>query len=105
MLLLLAPNDCLLGFAGQMVCAVIAGALHYLFLASFCWMAMEGLQIYLKIVPAFKPLHSMIPVYFSIGYGVPAIIVAAAAGTFPQVERQQGSALCSKPRLVCLTRL
>ena len=68
-----------------MACAAIAGALHYLFLASFCWMAMEGLLIYLKLVLVFEPSYSLIPVYFCVGYGVPAIIVAAAAGTFPQV--------------------
>ena len=68
-----------------MACAAIAGALHYLFLASFCWMGVEGVQIYLKLVLVFETSRSLLPVYFSVGYGVPVIIVAVAAGLFPQV--------------------
>ena len=68
-----------------MACAVIAGVLHYLFLASFCWMGVEGVQIYLKLVLVFETSRSLLPVYFSVGYGVPVIIVAVATGLFPQV--------------------
>ncbi|XP_070208035.1 adhesion G protein-coupled receptor L2-like [Littorina saxatilis] len=65
-------------------CAVIAGFLHFLFLASFFWMATEGLQIYMKLVLVFETSWSMMPVYFGIGYGCPAIIVAISAGLFSQ---------------------
>ena len=64
---------------------MIAGALHYLFLAGFSWMSLEGLQIYMKLVLVFEPSRSMIPVYSFVGYGIPGVIVAVAAGMFPQV--------------------
>ena len=64
---------------------MIAGALHYLFLAGFCWMVVEGLQIYMKLVVVFEKTGSILPIYFCIGYGVPAVIVGVAVGVFPQV--------------------
>ncbi|KAK7093254.1 hypothetical protein V1264_007043 [Littorina saxatilis] len=65
-------------------CAVIAGFLHFFFLASFFWMATEGLQIYMKLVLVFELSWSMLPVYVGIGYGCPVIIVAISAGLFSQ---------------------
>ena len=46
------------------------------------------MQIYLKLVLVFETSRSLLPVYFCVGYGVPVIIVAVAAGLFPQVGRQ-----------------
>ena len=83
--MLIESNDHLPGSAGQVACAVIAGALHYLFLAGFCWMVMEGLQIYIKLVVVVEKERSMLPIYFSVGYGIPAFIVAVAARVFSQV--------------------
>uniref|UniRef100_A0A8C2IFD1 Si:ch211-241f5.3 n=1 Tax=Cyprinus carpio TaxID=7962 RepID=A0A8C2IFD1_CYPCA len=59
-------------------CAVIAGILHYFFLASFCWMCLEGVQLFRMVVLVFNT--TLRPIYmFAAGYGVPAVIVAISA--------------------------
>ncbi|XP_071772978.2 adhesion G protein-coupled receptor E5 [Centroberyx gerrardi] len=59
-------------------CAVVAGLLHYFYLASFCWMCLEGVQLFRMVVlvfnTTFKSLYMMAG-----GYGVPAVIVAISA--------------------------
>lgn len=37
----------------QLVCQIIAAALHYIWLASFVWMALEGVMLYLMLVKVF----------------------------------------------------
>jgi hypothetical protein len=71
----------------QTQCAWIAGSLQYFFLASFAWMADEGLQIYLKLVLVWETNIPMKVVLYSIGYGVPAIIVLVSALVKPSVSR------------------
>ncbi|XP_026104058.1 CD97 antigen isoform X2 [Carassius auratus] len=59
-------------------CSVVAGILHYFFLASFCWMCLEGVQLFRMVVLVFNT--TLRPVYmFAAGYGVPAVIVAISA--------------------------
>ncbi|XP_042575392.1 adhesion G protein-coupled receptor E1-like [Cyprinus carpio] len=59
-------------------CAVVAGILHYLFLAAFCWMCLEGVQLFRMVVLVFNT--TLRPIYmFAAGYGVPAVIVAISA--------------------------
>ncbi|XP_067088881.1 adhesion G protein-coupled receptor E5-like [Osmerus mordax] len=59
-------------------CGIVAGLLHYFFLAAFCWMCLEGVQLFRMVVlvfnTTFKPLYMMAG-----GYGVPAIIVLLSA--------------------------
>ncbi|XP_023260071.1 CD97 antigen-like [Seriola lalandi dorsalis] len=59
-------------------CAVVAGLLHFFFLAAFCWMCLEGIQLFRMVVLVFntnfKTLYMMAG-----GYGVPAVIVAISA--------------------------
>nr|XP_033500780.1 CD97 antigen isoform X3 [Epinephelus lanceolatus] len=59
-------------------CAVVAGLLHFFFLAAFCWMCLEGIQLFRMVVIVFntnfKTLYMMAG-----GYGVPAVIVAISA--------------------------
>lgn len=43
--LTIPPGDTFL--LPQVLCAIIAGALHYLYLASFTWMLLEGLNLFL----------------------------------------------------------
>ena len=38
----------------QLLCKIIAITLHYLFLVSFCWMAVEGVVLYLLLVKIFR---------------------------------------------------
>lgn len=59
-------------------CAVVAGLLHFFFLAAFCWMCLEGIQLFRMVVLVFnanlKTLYMMAG-----GYGVPAVIVTISA--------------------------
>ncbi|KAG9337834.1 hypothetical protein JZ751_027485 [Albula glossodonta] len=59
-------------------CAFVAGVLHFCFLAAFCWMCLEGVQLYRMVVlvfnTTFRPLYMM-----AAGYGVPTVIVTISA--------------------------
>ncbi|XP_069005010.1 adhesion G protein-coupled receptor E5 [Embiotoca jacksoni] len=59
-------------------CAVVAGMLHFFYLAAFCWMCLEGIQLFRMVILVFntnfKTLYMMAG-----GYGVPAVIVAISA--------------------------
>ncbi|XP_011476391.1 adhesion G protein-coupled receptor E1 [Oryzias latipes] len=59
-------------------CAVVAGMLHFFYLSAFCWMCLEGIQLFRMVVLVFntnfKTLYMMAG-----GYGVPAVIVAVSA--------------------------
>lgn len=59
-------------------CAVVAGLLHFFFLASFCWMCLEGIQLFRMVVlvfnSSFRTLYLM-----AAGYGLPAVIVSVSA--------------------------
>ncbi|KAJ6655040.1 hypothetical protein lerEdw1_006093 [Lerista edwardsae] len=60
-------------------CAVVAGLLHYFFLSVFCWMLLEGVELYLMVVQVFKT-HSLRHWHiFLVGYGVPAVVVGISA--------------------------
>nr|XP_042700549.1 adhesion G protein-coupled receptor E5 [Chrysemys picta bellii] len=66
----------------RVVCGVVAGLLHYFFLAAFCWMCLEGAELYLLVVQVFTP-HGLRRRYmFLLGYGVPALIVGVSAATY-----------------------
>ena len=67
-----------------MLCAIIAGALHYLYLASFTWMLLVGLHLFLSarnlMVVNYSTINRfMKKAMFPVGYGVPAVIVAISA--------------------------
>ncbi|MGH0146002.1 UNVERIFIED_CONTAM: hypothetical protein FKN15_019431 [Acipenser sinensis] len=73
---------------GQVLCAVIAGLLHYLFMASFAWMCLEGVQLFLLVrklreVGQSKTQALRRSSLLLAGYGLPAVIVAMSAGVFP----------------------
>nr|XP_042714876.1 adhesion G protein-coupled receptor E3-like [Chrysemys picta bellii] len=68
----------------QVVCAVIAGFLHYLFLACFTWMFLEGLHLFLtvrnlKVVNYTRANRFKKRFMYLFGYGSPALIVAISA--------------------------
>ncbi|XP_051988527.1 adhesion G protein-coupled receptor E1-like [Xyrauchen texanus] len=59
-------------------CSIVAGMLHYFFLSAFCWMCLEGVQLFRMVVLVFNT--TLRPIYmFASGYGVPAVIVAVSA--------------------------
>ncbi|XP_077862397.1 adhesion G protein-coupled receptor L4-like [Saccoglossus kowalevskii] len=63
----------------KILCRCIAVLLHYLYLATFFWMMVQGIQLYLKTRNLFhystKVLH-----FILIGWGIPVVIVAISAG-------------------------
>uniref|UniRef100_A0A674N1I0 CD97 antigen-like n=1 Tax=Takifugu rubripes TaxID=31033 RepID=A0A674N1I0_TAKRU len=67
----------------QVGCAVVAGLLHFFYLAAFCWMCLEGIQLFRMVVLVFntnfKTLYMMLG-----GYGVPAVIVGVFALVHPK---------------------
>nr|XP_039261369.1 adhesion G protein-coupled receptor L2-like isoform X1 [Styela clava] len=81
--LLIAETIFLIGInqtQNKIVCSIIAGSLHYFFLAAFCWMALEGFQLYVMLVEVFEANSSRWKWYYLVGYGVPALIVGVSAG-------------------------
>ncbi|XP_057217667.1 adhesion G protein-coupled receptor L2 isoform X6 [Triplophysa rosa] len=63
----------------RMACSVIAGILHYFFLASFAWMCLEGVQLYLMIVEVFESEYSRRRYFYMAGYILPAVVVGVSA--------------------------
>ncbi|XP_014838809.1 PREDICTED: adhesion G protein-coupled receptor E1-like isoform X3 [Poecilia mexicana] len=59
-------------------CAVVAGMLHFFYLASFCWMCLEGIQLFRMVILVFNT-NFKTSYMMAGGYGVPAIIVAVTA--------------------------
>ncbi|XP_069974869.1 latrophilin Cirl isoform X7 [Penaeus vannamei] len=61
------------------VCGVVAGLLHFFFLAAFAWMFMEGFQLYVMLVEVFEAEKSRVRWYYGAAYGFPAVVVAVSA--------------------------
>ncbi|XP_038640619.1 putative adhesion G protein-coupled receptor E4P isoform X3 [Scyliorhinus canicula] len=64
-------------------CGAIAGILHYLFLACFMWMLLEGIQLYLMVVKVFLSQSLRGKYTYPVAYGIPAIIVIISAASNP----------------------
>ncbi|XP_042859853.1 adhesion G protein-coupled receptor L1-like isoform X8 [Penaeus japonicus] len=65
------------------VCGVVAGLLHFFFLAAFAWMFMEGFQLYVMLVEVFEAEKSRVRWYYGAAYGFPAVVVAVSAVVDP----------------------
>lgn len=63
----------------QLVCSIIAGILHFCFLAAFAWMCLEGVQLYLMLVDVFESEFSRRKYYYISGYLTPALVVGISA--------------------------
>ncbi|XP_041126400.1 adhesion G protein-coupled receptor L2-like isoform X9 [Polyodon spathula] len=60
-------------------CSIIAGLLHFFFLAAIAWMCLEGVQLYLMLIEVFESEYSRKKYYYFSGYLIPAIVVGVAA--------------------------
>ncbi|XP_039767849.1 adhesion G protein-coupled receptor L2 isoform X22 [Ornithorhynchus anatinus] len=60
-------------------CPIFAGLLHFFFLASFAWMCLEGVQLYLMLVEVFESEYSRKKYYYVAGYLFPATVVGVSA--------------------------
>ncbi|XP_061549873.1 adhesion G protein-coupled receptor L2-like isoform X4 [Phycodurus eques] len=63
----------------KLVCSIIAGVLHFCFLAAFAWMCLEGVQLYLMLVEVFESEFSRRKYYYVAGYLFPAAVVGISA--------------------------
>ncbi|XP_014645889.1 PREDICTED: putative adhesion G protein-coupled receptor E4P [Ceratotherium simum simum] len=68
----------------EVLCSIIAAMLHYLSLASFTWMLLEGLHLFLtvrnlKVANYTSAGRFKKKFMYSFGYGIPALIVAVSA--------------------------
>ncbi|XP_074059744.1 adhesion G protein-coupled receptor E3-like [Macrotis lagotis] len=70
----------------KVLCSIIAGLLHYLYLAAFTWMLLEGLHLFLTarnlmVVNYSRVNQSLKKIMYPLGYGLPAVIVAISAAS------------------------
>ncbi|XP_063557902.1 adhesion G protein-coupled receptor E1 isoform X2 [Gorilla gorilla gorilla] len=70
-------------------CAIIAGFLHYLFLACFFWMLVEAVILFLmvrnlKVVNYFSSRNIKMLHICAFGYGLPTLVVVISASVQPQ---------------------
>ncbi|XP_066280376.1 adhesion G protein-coupled receptor L2-like isoform X2 [Branchiostoma lanceolatum] len=72
-------------------CEVVAIVLHYLFLAAFAWMCVEGMELYALLVQIFNLQNKRVYYYHLIGYGVPAVVVIISVGVNYLHLKVQGS--------------
>uniref|UniRef100_A0A665UXW1 Adhesion G protein-coupled receptor L4 n=1 Tax=Echeneis naucrates TaxID=173247 RepID=A0A665UXW1_ECHNA len=63
----------------KVFCSVIAGLLHYFFLAAFAWMCIEGIHLYLIVVGVIYNKGFLHRNFYIFGYGSPAVVVAISA--------------------------
>ncbi|XP_038159793.1 adhesion G protein-coupled receptor L2-like isoform X10 [Cyprinodon tularosa] len=63
----------------KLACSIIAGVLHFCFLAAFTWMCLEGVQLYLMLVEVFESEFSRRKYYYLSGYLIPAVVVGISA--------------------------
>uniref|UniRef100_A0A4W3KHR8 Adhesion G protein-coupled receptor L1 n=1 Tax=Callorhinchus milii TaxID=7868 RepID=A0A4W3KHR8_CALMI len=61
------------------ICPIIAGFLHFFFLAAFSWMCLEGVHLYLMLVEVFESEFSRKKYYYLCGYCFPALVVGISA--------------------------
>ncbi|XP_073444831.1 adhesion G protein-coupled receptor E3-like [Dendrobates tinctorius] len=72
----------------EILCSIIAGALHFLFLCAFCWMFIESVLLFmtvrnLRAVNYMTSRRSNFPMMCLLGFGVPTVIVGISAAVQP----------------------
>ncbi|XP_030622035.1 LOW QUALITY PROTEIN: adhesion G-protein coupled receptor D2 [Chanos chanos] len=72
--LLLMFSDWAVG--NQEACLVVTALLHLFFLASFCWMLVEGLLLWSKVVSVNISEERRMRLYYALGWGLPVMIVS-----------------------------
>ncbi|XP_077500550.1 latrophilin Cirl-like isoform X2 [Amblyomma americanum] len=73
------------GHPQRVVCGVLAGFLHYFWLAAYFWTLLEGFQLYTVLLDVLgtEPPSSRLRWYYLLAYGAPAVIVCVSAGISP----------------------
>ncbi|CAL1261254.1 unnamed protein product [Larinioides sclopetarius] len=64
----------------KIICATIAGLLHFWTLSAFCWMLVEGYHLYRMVILVFQTGRNLsVKFYYLFAYGCPLIIVGISA--------------------------
>ncbi|XP_016101205.1 adhesion G-protein coupled receptor G2-like [Sinocyclocheilus grahami] len=75
--MLFLVNSWLASFNSNAICITIAAFLHYFFLATFTWMGLGAINMYLALVKVF---NSYVPSYIlkfcALGWGLPLLVVS-----------------------------
>ncbi|XP_028259183.1 adhesion G-protein coupled receptor D2 [Parambassis ranga] len=70
----------------KVACTLVAALLHLFFMAAFCWMLVEGLLLWSKVVAVNLSEDQHMKYYYLIGWGLPVLIVtitlASASGKY-----------------------
>ncbi|XP_022539969.2 adhesion G-protein coupled receptor G4 [Astyanax mexicanus] len=70
-------NSWLAGFNSYGLCITVAAVLHYFLLATFCWMGLEAVNMYLAFIKVFNVyVPSYILKFCILGWGLPLLIVS-----------------------------
>uniref|UniRef100_A0A8C8SEM5 Uncharacterized protein n=1 Tax=Pelusios castaneus TaxID=367368 RepID=A0A8C8SEM5_9SAUR len=77
-----------------LACSIIAGVLHYLFLAAFAWMFLEAVVLFLTVrnlgvVNYFGTRRPNMALLSLFGYGFPALAVAVSAAVMPDGYKRE----------------
>ncbi|XP_073509955.1 adhesion G protein-coupled receptor E3-like isoform X2 [Phyllobates terribilis] len=72
----------------KILCSIIAGVLHFLFLCAFCWMSIESVLLFmtvrnLRAVNYMTSRRSNFPMMCLLGFGIPTVIVGISAAVQP----------------------
>ncbi|XP_038064744.1 adhesion G protein-coupled receptor E5-like [Patiria miniata] len=78
------------GTSNETACTAVAILLHFFLLAAFTWMALEGVFLYIKSTPTFR-WTIRIPVWLSIGWGCPAVVVGISVAIRSRDYTRPGS--------------
>ncbi|XP_006919413.1 adhesion G protein-coupled receptor L4 [Pteropus alecto] len=65
--------------SNKLFCSIIAGLLHYFFLAAFAWMCIEGIHLYLIVVGVIYKKGFLHKNFYIFGYLSPAVVVGFSA--------------------------
>ncbi|CAK6441280.1 unnamed protein product [Pipistrellus nathusii] len=65
--------------SNKLFCSIIAGLLHYFFLAAFAWMCIEGIHLYLIVVGVIYNKGFLHKNFYIFGYLSPAVVVGFSA--------------------------
>uniref|UniRef100_A0A673B9X0 Adhesion G protein-coupled receptor L1a n=1 Tax=Sphaeramia orbicularis TaxID=375764 RepID=A0A673B9X0_9TELE len=61
------------------LCSIIAGLLHFSLLSVFCWLCLEGVELYLLQREVFEGRNSRRKYFYLCGYSIPGLVVAVSA--------------------------
>uniref|UniRef100_A0A672HIB7 Adhesion G protein-coupled receptor L1a n=1 Tax=Salarias fasciatus TaxID=181472 RepID=A0A672HIB7_SALFA len=61
------------------LCSITAGHLHFSLLSVFCWLCLEGVELYLLQREVFEGRNSRRKYFYLCGYSLPGLVVAVSA--------------------------